>query len=103
MPHGPTGKTCPLSVSFRESRQHESCKVEDMVRLRYIIVPEKSRRKARSSLSAEVQALADADQEQYFTRLQLAESLGFPVCLDNVDETVQRVEGVLADRRGGNL
>ena len=29
------------------------------------------------------------------TRLQLAEFLGFPVSLDNVDETVQRVEGVL--------
>ena len=50
-----------------------------------------------------MQALADADQELYFTRLQLAESPGFPVCLDNVDETVQRVEGVLVDRREGNL
>ena len=30
----------------------------------------KAKRKARSSLSAEVQALADAEQELYFTRLQ---------------------------------
>ena len=32
----------------------------------------KAKRKARSSLSAEVQALADAEQELLFTRLQLA-------------------------------
>ena len=35
----------------------------------------KSKRKARSSLSAEVQALADTEQELYFTRLQVAEFL----------------------------
>ena len=55
----------------------------------------KSKRKARSSLSAEVQALADAEQELYFTRLQLAEFLGYPVNLNNVDEIVQRVDGIL--------
>ena len=33
----------------------------------------KSKRKARSSLSAEVQALADAEKELYFTRSQMAE------------------------------
>ena len=55
----------------------------------------KAKRKARSSLSAEVQALADAEQELFFTRLQLAEFLGYPVCLDNVAETVKRVPGVL--------
>ena len=55
----------------------------------------KSKRKARSSLSAEVQALADAEQELYFTRLQLQNVWGLPASLDNVDETVQRVEGVL--------
>ena len=55
----------------------------------------KSKRKARSSLSAEVQALADAEQVLYFTRFRLAEFLGFPVCLDDVDETVQCVEGIL--------
>ena len=55
----------------------------------------KSKRKARSSLSAEVQALADAEQELYLTRLQLPEFLGYSVNLSNVDETVQRVEGIL--------
>ena len=41
MPHGPTGKTCPqLLVSSQESRQRESCKVEDMVWRRFIIVLE---------------------------------------------------------------
>ena len=42
-----------------------------------------------------MQALADAEQELYFTRLQLAEFLGFTVNLSNVDETAQRVDGVL--------
>ena len=37
----------------------------------------KSKRKARSSLNAEVQTLADAEQELYVTRLHLAEFLGF--------------------------
>ena len=37
----------------------------------------KSKRIARSSLSAEVQALADAEQDLYFTRLHMAEFLGF--------------------------
>ena len=55
----------------------------------------KSKRKARSSLSAEVRASADAEQELYFTRVQLAELVGFLVNLGNVDETVQRVDGVL--------
>ena len=55
----------------------------------------KAKRKARSSLSAEVQALADAEQELLFTRLQLAEFLGYPLCRDNVAETVKRVPGVL--------
>ena len=37
----PTGKTCPQRlVSFQEPRQHESCKAEDMVWLRFIIVLE---------------------------------------------------------------
>ena len=44
----------------------------------------KSKRKARSSLSAEVQAQADAEQELYVTRLQLARFLGFLVHLSNV-------------------
>ena len=55
----------------------------------------KSKRKARSSLSAEVQALGDAEQELYFTRLQLVEFLRFTVNLSNVAETVQRVDGTL--------
>ena len=55
----------------------------------------KSNRKARSSFSAEVQAPADAEQELYFTRLQMSEFLGFLANLGNVDETVQRVDGVL--------
>ena len=55
----------------------------------------KAKRKARSSLSAEVQALADAEQELLFTRLQLAEFLGYPLCRDNVSETVKQVLGVL--------
>ena len=38
----------------------------------------KSKRKATSSLIAEVQALADAEQELHFTRLQLSEFIGFP-------------------------
>ena len=42
-----------------------------------------------------MQALADAERELYFTRLQLAKFLGFLVNLGNVDETVQRVGGVL--------
>ena len=54
----------------------------------------KSKRKARSSLRAVVQALADAEQELYFTRVQMAEFLGFLVNLVIVDETVQRVDGV---------
>ena len=55
----------------------------------------KAKRKARSSLIAEVQALADAEQELLFTRLQLAEFLGYPLNRDNVMETVKRVPGVL--------
>ena len=61
----------------------------------------KSSRKARSSLSAEVQPLLDAEQELSFTRLQMAEFLGCPVNLGNVDETVQRVDGILVNQ--GNL
>ena len=41
----------------------------------------KSKRKARSSLSVEVQALADAEQDLYFSRLQTAKFLGFPEIL----------------------
>ena len=38
MQHGPTGKNClQRLVSFQELRQHESCKAEDMARLRFII------------------------------------------------------------------
>eukprot|EP00969_Alexandrium_andersonii_P191111 8442132-Alexandrium_andersonii.AAC.1 len=48
----------------------------------------KAKRKARSSLSAEVQALADAEQELFFARLQLGEFLGHPLSLDT--ETVRR-------------
>ena len=48
----------------------------------------KSKRKARSNLSAEFQALADAKQELYSTRLQTAVFLGFLVDLGNVDEAV---------------
>ena len=55
----------------------------------------KSKRKARSSLSAEVQELADAEQGVYSTRLHMGEFLGFVVNRGNVDETVQRVGGVL--------
>ena len=65
------------------------------MRLRFIIVLENRIRKARSSLSADVQALADAEQELYFTQLQMTEFLGFLVNLGNVDETIQRVDGVL--------
>ena len=42
-----------------------------------------------------MQALADAEQKLYFTRLEMAEFLGFLVNLGNVDETVHRVDGVL--------
>ena len=64
MQHGSTGKTCPQRlVSFEELRQHESCKAEDMVRLRFLIVG-KSKQKTRSSLSAEVQAVADAEKSK---------------------------------------
>ena len=41
-----------------------------------------------------MRALVDAEQELYFTRLQLAEFMGFPVSPDNVDETVQRIGGI---------
>ena len=44
----------------------------------------KSNRKARSSFSAEVQAPADAEQELYFTRLQMSEFLGFLANLGTV-------------------
>ena len=54
-----------------------------------------SKRKVRSSLSAEMQAPADVEQELYFARLQLAKFLGFLLNLGNVAETVQRVDGVL--------
>ena len=42
-----------------------------------------------------MRALADAEQELHFTRLQVAEFQGFLVSLGNVDETVQRGHGVL--------
>ena len=42
-----------------------------------------------------MQALADAEQELYFTRLQIAEFLEFPVNPGNVDETGQCAEGIL--------
>ena len=51
--------------------------------------------KVRSTLSAEVHTLADAEQELYFTKLQVAQLFGFPVNMSNVDETVHRVDGVL--------
>ena len=54
-----------------------------------------AKRKARSKWCVEVRATGDAEQELYFTRLQLAECLGFQLNLSNVNETVQRVGGVL--------
>ena len=96
MQHGPTEKTCLLLlVSFQVSRQREILQGG-----RHGVMPihhrsGKSKRKARSSLSAEVQALDDAEQELYFTRLQLVEFRGFTVNLSNVAETVQRVDGLL--------
>ena len=39
----------------------------------------RSKRMAWSTLSAEVQARADAEEELYFTRLQMAEFMGFLV------------------------
>ena len=96
MPHGPTGKTCPqLLVCLQELRQREPCKVERHGVTSIHHRSGKSKRKARSSLSAEVQALADAEQGEISTRLHMGELLGFVVNLGNVDETVQRVGGVL--------
>ena len=46
-------------------------------------------------LNAEVQPMADAEQESNITRLQMAEFPGFLMNLGNVDDTVQRVNGVL--------
>ena len=54
----------------------------------------KSKSKARSSLSAGVQALADANKKLYFPRLQLAEFLGYPVNLSNDNEIDHQVDCV---------
>ena len=42
-----------------------------------------------------MQALADSEQGLDLTRIQMAEFVGFLVNLGNVDETIQRVDGVL--------
>ena len=66
-------------------------------------ITEKEKSMLQSSLStatvgtsenAEVQAQTDAEQELLFTRLQLAEFLGYPLRRDDVMETVKRVPGV---------
>ena len=82
MQPGRAGRTCPqLWVSFQDVQQREFCKAGDTATLIHHHSG-KSKREARSSLSAEVQA---------FTRLQMAEFLRFHVNLSNVDETVQMV------------
>ena len=50
-------------------------------------------RKARSSLSAETQALAECDQELMFTRLAWAEFCGVPVNLKKPSDAVKQVVG----------
>ena len=39
--------------------------------------------------------MADAEQESHITRLQMAEFPGFLVNLGSVDDTIQRIDGVL--------
>ena len=63
----------------------------------------KAKRKARSSFSAEVHALAYAEQELYCTRHQLAEFLCCQLSLSIVEDTVQRVGGGFGDRCEGHL
>ena len=96
MQRGPTGKTCPQLLVFFSG----VTTTRNLEGGRHGVTPihhrsGKSKRKARVSLSAEVQALADAEQYLYLTRLQLAEFPGFLVNLGLVDETEQRVDGVL--------
>ena len=55
----------------------------------------KLQRKARSSLSAEAQALAECDQELMYTRLAWAEFCGYHVNLKKPSEAVRQVKGAI--------
>ena len=55
----------------------------------------KLQRKARSSLSAEAQALAEAEQELMFVRFAWAELCGIPVDMKNPTEAISQIKGVL--------
>lgn len=55
----------------------------------------KLQRKARSSLAAEAQALADTDQELMYLRLQWAEFCGYQVNLKEPAKSAKRVPGTL--------
>ena len=52
-------------------------------------------RVAKSSISAEVQALAEGEQELMFCRVLLAELLGYPLDLRVPEESARRVPGAL--------
>jgi len=55
----------------------------------------KLQRKARSSLSAEAQALAEAEQELMFVRLAWAELCGIPIDMKCPTEAIKQIKGVL--------
>ena len=52
-------------------------------------------RKARSSLSAEAQALAETDQELMFVRMAWAELCGLPIDLANPSESISKISGTV--------
>ena len=55
----------------------------------------KLQRKARSSLAAEAQALAEAEQELMFTRLAWAELCGIPVDLKRPEDAISQISGTV--------
>ena len=55
----------------------------------------KLKRVCRSSLAAEVQALAETEQELMYLRVQWREMLGYPVDLNQADKSAAKVKGVL--------
>ena len=55
----------------------------------------KLQRKARSSLSAEAQALAEAEQEMMFVRLAWAELCGIEIDMKSPYDSIKRIPGVL--------
>ena len=56
----------------------------------------KLKRIARNSLAAELQALANAEDELHITRAAWAELQGETLDLDNPSETVARIPGIVA-------